>query len=719
MAHRNWNKFESEGEFNLETAISHWHSTKIDPYLVWAFATNFAHLSLPDDNNLVPIIIELNPESDCGNAPSFASACAGLGFIDIPKIYNNILWPYDDIKYLTAVVHLSEFLTALNDGNTVLQSIHRFQIGLPVKTHIEPNLFMSIRQFNIHDRDSHKLSQQKTIERVDKPVVGIIDDGIGFLNEAFCDSNGLSRVRYFWNQNEDPSVPQSLTNSAMQIPVEYFEYGYELNHTEIDAIRQKLDTNNQASSEAVCYRSINYHSVSEHASHGTHMLDCAAGLSGEADSDIWNDTAIIAVQVQRDSKLSSDTSGRWLGVRMLDGIRYILERANRLPDNTDSGIHNVLSQINLGFEDGVRQVVFRPVLINISYGNIAGPHNGTSILEQAIDELVEKHAPTRFPLSVFVSAGNHKQAKCHACVNVLPNKTEELCWRVYPDDRTPSFMELWLPETAHGFDESSLEIAVCAPGEKIDEAQSIKIEESWSLRNSLDHPECVVVGLSGNNNAAGDRGMFVIALAPTFGTQSMSATPGVWKVILSNKGSDACEVNAWVERDDHTVATTISGRQSHFEDANHDHLNLHGYPLLSDVIDNGYIRVDGTMNGIATGEHTNTVASKTIADDQITFYSGTGTDAASSGSADRQFSVKEHSMTMASDDSNEIPGTIASGSVSGSKVVMSGTSVACALATRAEVKKLRSTSPVDSNTGTRLPEADINGPLRRGKAKML
>jgi len=375
---------------------------------------------------------------------------------------------------------------------------------------------------------------------------------------------------------------------------------------------------------------------------------------------------------------------------MLDGIRYILERASRLPDSIDSGFYSNLSSTFSELGGETRENIVRPVLINISYGNIAGPHNGTSILEQAIDELVDAHVHTHLPLSVFVSSGNHKQAKCHACVNVQPTEPAELLWRVYPDDRTANFMELWLPEAEHGFDESSLEIKVCPPGGQVENALSIKLEESWSLNNNTNHPECVVVGLPGNKNAVGNRGMFLIALTPTFGSQSISATPGLWKIILTNNSSTACEINAWVERDDRTVATTIAGRQSHFEDPKHNHLDAHGYPLLNDVADNGYIRVDGTVNGIATGQHTITVASKKISDDKMTYYSGTGVDTTHSGSTDRQLSIKDFSLAMASDDSYETPGTIASGSVSGSKVVMSGTSVASALATRAEVKKLRS-----------------------------
>ena len=269
MTSKNWSKFESEGEFNLETAIDQWQSTKIDPYLVWAFATNFAHLSLPENNNLVPIVIELDPASEYGNAASFASASLNLAFIDIPEIYHISSAPYNDIKFLTAVVQLSEFLAALNTGNGVMAAIHRFQIGLPVKTHVRPKQYQLSRQFKMVDNDTYILYKQGRVEQVSKPVVGIIDDGIGFLNKQFCDSHGLSRIRYFWNQNEKPTSMHLLSSSSVSTTVEYFAYGFELNHTEIDAVSNQLALGNQASNEANWYRSIDYDSVSRQASHGT------------------------------------------------------------------------------------------------------------------------------------------------------------------------------------------------------------------------------------------------------------------------------------------------------------------------------------------------------------------------------------------------------------------------------------------------------------------
>jgi len=683
MSNKNWGKFTSGGGLNFEIATTGWNSVRIDPYLVWACATEFTHFVRTEEKNKkdwVPIVIELDRNSDLGTASNFSKACldSDFQFIQIPNIYYIETKPYKDITFLTALVKLDEFLAALDNKDPILSTISRFQMGLSVKTELETYRREEKRsergnpKYNIGDNDQTEFLESTSSQTKKRPIVGsipivgIIDDGVGFLNTNFNDSNGRTRIRYFWNQNGDESTPQSIApipkhNEPEHYSVENLGYGYELIHTDIDGIRQRFTEKNLANAENSSYGSLSYSSVARHASHGTHMLDLAAGYRNDSNKHIWDETALIAVQVHNSSDITPDTSGRWMGVRMLDGIRYILERATRLPASINSSW-----QYNIGYwESDKTTVLERPVLINISQGNIAGPHNGTSILEKAIDELIETHESTDFPLSVFLSSGNHKQSRCHASVNVMPSERKVLSWRVYPDDRTPNFMELWLPEPKANrkFDENHLEIRVCAPGEAFDAARPIKLGECRLLRNNTDIPECVVVGLSKNNNATGDRGMFLCAISPTLKTIPNAATPGVWNIYLCNRSdSIACEINAWIERDDATINTVIAGTQSHFEDSMFNHLDEFGYPLQHDKPSYGVIRVEGTISGIATGAHTEIVEAKS------SDYSGTGTKEPKLASVPRQFNVRKPNISVLVDDSKEIPGKLAAGTLIGSQI---------------------------------------------------
>ena len=76
---------------------------------------------------------------------------------------------------------------------------------------------------------------------------------------------------------------------------------------------------------------------------------------------------------------------------MLDALNYILQRADEI-----AALENTAPL---------------PVVVNLSYGTIAGPHDGTALLEAAIDQLIASRAT---PLRVVLPAGNHYLARCHA-----------------------------------------------------------------------------------------------------------------------------------------------------------------------------------------------------------------------------------------------------------------------------------------------------------------
>src|SRR5262249_26535463 len=95
-----------------------------------------------------------------------------------------------------------------------------------------------------------------------------------------------------------------------------------------------------------------------------------------------------------------------------DAVQYIFARADRLN---------------------------KAAVVNISYGGYMGPHDGTSVLEAGIDNLLA--LPDR---AVVVSAGNGFEADCHAHDTVKPTKkSKPLRWVLHPFDPTQNFMQIW------------------------------------------------------------------------------------------------------------------------------------------------------------------------------------------------------------------------------------------------------------------------------------
>ena len=92
-----------------------------------------------------------------------------------------------------------------------------------------------------------------------------------------------------------------------------------------------------------------------------------------------------------------------------------------------------------------------PVVINLSYGYFAGPHDGTSAFEEAIELLIVLSTALGVTLSVVLPAGNSYLLRTHAQVSFEKiGQVVLLNWRVLPDCRTPSYLEIWLPYRAGG-----------------------------------------------------------------------------------------------------------------------------------------------------------------------------------------------------------------------------------------------------------------------------
>ena len=161
------------------------------------------------------------------------------------------------------------------------------------------------------------------------------------------------------------------------------------------------------SAELINFANPGHKGAAWRVAHGTHVLDLAAGAKP---GDNVLDRPIIGVQLP--FATTQDTSGGSdLTPMVLSAIEHILLRADALG----------------------RGVNMLPVVINFSYGLIAGPHDGTCELERGIDKRLQKR-PDK--LRILLPAGNSHLSRCHAEVTFAHRgETVELAWRVLPDDR--------------------------------------------------------------------------------------------------------------------------------------------------------------------------------------------------------------------------------------------------------------------------------------------
>jgi hypothetical protein len=412
---------------------------------------------------------------------------------------------------------------------------------------------------------------------------------------------------------------------------------------------------------------LNVRTVALHASHGTHVMDLACGYEpGKAPKyrTTKGEDARPIVCVQLPAATSEGTSGASLDTFVIDGLHYILDKADEIARGRGCGR--------------------LPVVVNFSYGTIAGRHDGTSDIERAIDDLIAARRDTAAPLQVVMPAGNSRLRKCHARFTFKDKATKTRCgstvtlyWRVLPDDRTTSHLEVWLPPS------------------KQTNRITLRVRPPDGEPSPVLHEHAGSVLVWGTTRRTGvcevrysrvpeptDCGMFLITLQPTESTDpnpdtgepEPTAPAGVWTIILENVSLEPDEiVDAWIQRDDTRYGYPTLGRQSYFDHEEYDGvIEDSPYPPVDN--DKSIVKRAGTLNSIAAGKHTIVIGGFRRSDMKVAEYSGEGPTRAGHRPGPDALAV--------SDDSVAHRGVLAAGNRSGSVEALIGTSVATAAVTR-------------------------------------
>jgi hypothetical protein len=590
----------------------------IDPYLVWADVAGGSGFATEDSvdqdaGHRWPFIIELASDhlpAFYETPPPHSDVPMIFGCIQIPGVYkiaDNEAHPNKwtiDGKYVTALVH-PEDIWHLMQSEVVV----RAQLGLP----------------RIRSADENRAPRPTPAGGADglRVVVGLIDDGFGFAHERLLDSEGKPRVRYLWDQDvrrEDGRWKEKGWKYA-----DHLGYGAELGPEELERVvalrgdpwrpyravgygRYRLDPETHSTAPFDADMMPIPIEAMVTGSHGQSVADLAAGYPSpragqtaplsaslkqhprpyeEAKKDVDGVLSKIAagsadgvisdadaaqfdsadqwpvICVQLPVRTIADTSGGSLAVHVLDGIRYIVERARRIPYRRPLIEVNPIHTRN-------------DVVINISYGAIAGGHDGTSILERAIADLVRVR-PFTNPLWVVIADGNAYADSTHTSIEMAPGEDPQvLSWQIGPDNPLESYLEIWLPDRDLRDGKvppetiQQIRIDVCAPGgERLFYAKAGEVcvlregttEGKSDPLAALIYPHRVVQSEHGT--------MILIAAAPTrwIGLGRPVAPHGEWIVTLSwDPGAQASGprilVHAWSERSD-LLFETSRGQQSH------------------------------------------------------------------------------------------------------------------------------------------------------------
>ena len=629
-------------------------TTSEDPYLIWAESEGFAGYRLGSGRKppkWLPIVIELTPHATVRALVDAAST----RWLQIPRAYLNANLP--TLRYCTARVR-SAFFDHLRHNAHLRSLIQRYELGLPVGQYTHAIAHPCAKQEQVNEPGPTSSPDA----RLTGKVLGVIDGGLAVANATFRSNHGSgpTRVQHLWRQSNChggawPGQAVRGRNAVALDPAragptpDDMGYGHELTSAAINQAMAQHTHQGQLDEEAL-YAYLQMEDLSCPVNHGTHVTSLAAGagLPLSPHHDEASQVSLVAVQLDWANVL--DTSGGALNVSVLDGLMFILARC------ADSA----------------------EVVVNISWGTLAGPHDGSSILEAAMDQLIELRNGR---LQIAVPAGNAYQSRTHANATLQPGQSLTLNWRVLPDDHTESFLELWLPEGGDG-----VTMAVTPPGH----AQSLPpvgMGQSglWGGCSSSKGPDAApVCGLIyPSRSALGRQGTCaLLALAPTFSHRaSVTTAPfGKWEITLTNRGEQAVVFDAYIERDDVVLGQNTGAKQSYFEDALYDTSgNLEAW--VDHPGNPTPIRRSGTFNSLSTGKRTVSVGgTRREADPKspvspFALYSPQKPDP-DAGRPQRQGVKKVPDRLAASDDNPALWGVLGTGSLSGSVVRLAGTSSA-------------------------------------------
>lgn len=626
----------------------------VDTYLLWDELTRFARHGGNSSANHWPVLLELASTS----VPSQLEAWSNVEDSDKRK---RLL---DALKSSFAWASQSRIHTALisDDLRPCLQAalnngfVSRYTLGAACS-------------FSAADAVAASVVGPPQITNDKRHTFGVIDDGCCVVHEHF-----LGRILALWDQDpaSEPDPSRDWWKRQARQGLVPCPYGMEVVQADLP-----LKPGLGEAEERAWYRRFHRGTWGhpDHT-HGARVMHLLAGRLKDADSA----AEMPLIFVQLPPQTVTDTSGDSLGVHVVDGARYIVDRTQSF---VDGGAWSTT--------------------INISVGSIAGPHDGTSMAELALADLVNQPPTSNGSVDVVVAAGNAADGQAvHLLRDVKVGSPGRFLVRVPPQCTRDSFVEFWLPDaTDPAVDAFS--VVVSAPGGQT-LARALKPGQMVAFGDGAEAEAAVIFA---RKVAQGTRGtMILLCVAPTAhargadGQRSLSSA-GIWTIDVCSTSQTAGEVHGWIERDDIIVGERRR-QQTRF---------------VFDQVDRDDPRSDlWTLASLANpGASSKVVVAAGYVDAKeppypIARYSGMG--------PLRGDSVFEGRLVYApSERSFTLRGLAVPGFFSGSRSVLNGTSAAAPMVARLLALKKLSFDAV-SQTQSGKPEPSTNPPVEKALRRM-
>ncbi len=451
-------------------------------------------------------------------------------------------------------------------------------------------------------------------------ICAIIDDSIGFANARFRKSATETRIEALWimDGTNAPSIPEEF---------EVFG-GLVLFRDQINTLLRRFYSDG-AVDEAALYAHLDSEfdvglGTLSSETHGTHVLDLFAGAEMGTPPGISGERPIIAIVLPQ--LAVRDSSGTHSEFFVQEAVAWI---------------DNLVRNFTTSEEAELKLVT------NFSFGLLAGPHDGHSLLEKSLATI-----PARPRSAAVLPAGNSYDSRTHAVAEVTPDHPSfSINLEISPLNRLSTFVEIWRP---------------ARPTEKVPRLK-LSFDTPWGSLSEDDLEfgqgfEWCPAGkltmrtyhLSAPRSHDGSisRELAMFAVLPTDASdENLPFAPeGKWAVSFTANGTEEEVVDLWIQRGGSVFGYPNLGRQSRF---------ISGQPSIENL---------GTLNALATADKVVSVGGYV--------RSGNFEPASYTSAGSQRFYGRFPDVSAPSDQSRSVSGIVASGTFSGSHASLSGTSVA-------------------------------------------
>ncbi len=348
-------------------------------------------------------------------------------------------------------------------------------------------------------------------------MIGIIDSGINILHPAFRlpDDQTKTRIRAILDQTVSPSVTytKAQIEAAIASNTQLIQPGAMISGT-------RVETRNN-----------------DHK-HGTHVAGIAAG-NGKKAGNCHGEFHYVGVAPEAELVIvKHDFAGGTTS--LLAAIQFISATAATLTPNVP------------------------PVVINMSLGHSIGPHDGTDVVDQMINNFLLVRSLISPAVVLVASAGNEGQQGTHATGTIAPGGVVkrlrfELNAQKWVTTQTVTSVEIRFTAT------NGLGCRLIPPGNNIRAGGSnLAAPDAATASNFVEDNKgssCTITPAIVNAGTGARRILMSITSGPNAEDVNQ---PGEWVIELTNAGAAAVTYHAWIDgrqweslKDDMSRASTV------------------------------------------------------------------------------------------------------------------------------------------------------------------